>query len=361
MDTLTTEAPITILMLHGYGQSGGFFEIKTRPLVRRLTKTLAAHYNTSEDNFRFVFPDGHLHLLDGLKPTASTADTGIVDSSADMRAWTPFYSFSDSTQYAGLERTLSGLSQLCATYGPFSGVVGFSQGAAIAAMFTSWCESNYVPGRVAALQNMRGSQASPALAQIFSRPPQRPLDFALFFSGFAGNAEFYDGFYTPMIVTPSVHVLGRYDTFIPRQNSLELVRACCDAVVVEHQGTHYVPRDPILVEGVIRGLSSVLSLAALKSSLHLTPSSSASEAPSSSASTAGDESIAAQEHLAQTNLHLSNVETPLTREQFHTHLSKRLDMGSEDGSSDSDGSRQSWRSGRSGGRRIVRRYRLAHC
>ncbi|KAI1618395.1 serine hydrolase-domain-containing protein [Exophiala viscosa] len=252
MSVSSSEVSIRILMLHGYAQSGGCFEIKTKPLTRRLTKTLSGHYNTREDNIQLVFPDAPLRLgrcgaIDG---EADITDSGIY-------GWTPLYGTSEAVQYQELERSLSLLSFISEIQGPFSGVVGFSQGAALAAIFASWCETDFTLGRRQALQDM-GTNLDPALSRLLSMPPQKPLDFAILCSGFRANMEFYHGFYHPPLSTPSIHVLGELDTMIPKSSSLELLESCQGAMLVEHQGVHFVPRDTMVVEKIMQSLLMLL-------------------------------------------------------------------------------------------------------
>ncbi|KAK5027993.1 hypothetical protein LTS07_006869 [Exophiala sideris] len=254
MSTGSSGRSIRILMLHGYAQSGRCFEIKTKPVIKRLIKTLSGHYNTHEDNIRLVFPDAPIRLngCDATAVEGDAADSGIY-------GWTPLYGTDEGVQYEGLDRSLSDLSFITKIQGPFQGVVGFSQGAALAAIFTSWCEMDFTLGRRRALQDM-GKNLDPAVTRLLSVPPQGPLDFAILCSGFRADMQFYHGFYDPPLSTPSIHVLGELDTMIPRLRSLELLKSCQDALLVDHQGVHYVPRDTTVVEKIGQNLLMLLWL-----------------------------------------------------------------------------------------------------
>ncbi len=198
-------------MLHGYTQNGHFFSIKTRPLTRTLTKTLSQTYNVPEDSIEFIYPDGILQLRS--PDTSDDASHNIKESSTDMRAW--WHNLDGVNPYIHIEETLASLAVLAHTRGPFTGVIGFSQGATLAAMFTAWCESGSVPGRHESMQAMAKAKQNALLLEILSQPPQqRPLDFAVYCSGYRGTPEYYWGFYEPRIGTPTVHVHGRWDTLI---------------------------------------------------------------------------------------------------------------------------------------------------
>jgi len=239
-------------MLHGYTQSGSLFSVKTQPLTATLAKTLSQSYNVPEQDIEFIYPDGTVQLqCPDTDPESDNNITDVKPSDVDMRAW--WYTLDVVNQYRELEETLAYLAVLVQTKGPFAGVMGFSQGGTLAAMFTAWCESGFVPGRRETMQKM-SARCNPLLAGILSQPPQPPLDFAIYCSGYKGTPDYYYGFYEPKIETPTVHVLGTWDTLVPRKDSYELINSCVDAVIVEHQGVHFVPRSQTVLEQISRGI-----------------------------------------------------------------------------------------------------------
>ncbi len=127
-------------------------------------------------------------------------------------------------------------------------------------MFASWCESDYTPSRRRSLREMCAHDTTHDLRNILPDPPQGPLDFAILFSGFPGNSEYYRGFYEPKITTPTIHALAAWDIMIPRTKSIELVNSCCNPSVIEHRGMHHVPRDPITIGKIIASVISLRSL-----------------------------------------------------------------------------------------------------
>jgi dienelactone hydrolase len=130
-----------------------------------------------------------------------------------------------------VDETIAYLSEYIAQYGPFDGVIGFSQGAAIALMLASLCEKT--PGRTTALQD----QAAPLLSQ----PPQQPFTFAIAVSGFKGLQPYFDGFYEPKIATPSLHAIADWDTVIDAWETEALAAACEDTKIIRHPGAHVFP------------------------------------------------------------------------------------------------------------------------
>jgi hypothetical protein len=240
-------------MLHGFAQSGPFFQIKTRAVSKMLRETISHCYNVMTEDVELVFPTAPLQLrTSDLIGTCAEGRAFLDDS--DTWAW--WRNLDVASRYIGIESSLASLLLLVQQNGPFTGVVGFSQGATLAAMFASWCENGAVPGRSDALRE--ASHDDPLLLQLLSSPPQCPLDFALCFSGYRGTPRFYHGFYTPQIATPNIHIIGELDTMISRDNSEDLIASCREPKVVEHQGVHFVPRDVEILNQISKALEGII-------------------------------------------------------------------------------------------------------
>ncbi|KAF2249712.1 hypothetical protein BU26DRAFT_424880 [Trematosphaeria pertusa] len=96
--------------------------------------------------------------------------------------------------HAKLKIPLAALSSVVQSSGPVDAIVGFSQGAALEAVFAALGESNAHPERRKAHQE----QERP----IPWEAAQGPLEFAVCFSGFLVARNLYGGFYEPRIKTP---------------------------------------------------------------------------------------------------------------------------------------------------------------
>jgi pimeloyl-ACP methyl ester carboxylesterase len=126
--------------------------------------------------------------------------------------------------YKGWLRTHAAIVDVFEREGPFDGVLGFSQGAALAAL----------------LVGLRAVDGVTTVA--------RPLrfDFAIVVSGFVSNdgalARLFDrpGAYD----LPSLHLIGRADGVVPSDESRRLARRFRAPVIVEHGGGHVVPGAP---------------------------------------------------------------------------------------------------------------------
>lgn len=120
-------------------------------------------------------------------------------------------------------------------HGPFDGVVGFSQGACLAAMLSS------------ALEKDHSKQVRELM--VTDHPPMK---FCVALSGFRPKASMYDEFYYPMIETPVLSVIGKEDNVVPEERSMALAGRCEAGKVVYHGRHHVVPRDEETVEEIVR-------------------------------------------------------------------------------------------------------------
>lgn len=116
----------------------------------------------------------------------------------------------------GLEEALGTVAQALSKLGPFDGILGFSQGAALAALVC-------------------------ALGQ--AGDPRFPLPrFIILVSGFCprGLGLKEDILQGPLSV-PSLHVFGDTDRVIPSQESMQLCSRFAGAIALTHSGGHFIP------------------------------------------------------------------------------------------------------------------------
>lgn len=192
----------------------------TQYMERNLDSDLQADYS---DGMEWMFPDAPIEL------TTDSPQSDILE----MRAWWTRLEF--TIRLDQLYSSLDYLTKYIREHGPFDGIVGFSQGASIAMMLASLCEGSVRPERVMALAN----QGLPLLIP----PPQSPFKFAIACSGFVNAPQFYDGFFTPQVQTPTMHLIAEWDHMVSEQMSGEMIKRCENPVVVKHAGTHAVPTD----------------------------------------------------------------------------------------------------------------------
>jgi Serine hydrolase (FSH1) len=162
-------------------------------------------------------------------PGLSSSDPN--SSSSEAFAW--WRTLDNVSEYREFVSTLSYLHKYIQQNGPVDGVIGFSQGATLAVMLTSWCESGTRPERRQALL----SQCAP----VTMEPPQGPMKFTVCYSGFRATPKYYGGFYSPKIQSPVLHCTAAVDTMVSDWGSQDLNSFLENVQVFSHPGGHYVP------------------------------------------------------------------------------------------------------------------------
>lgn len=184
-------APMKIMVLHAFRQSGASFSAKTK----RLNNALA-------DFAELVYIDAPF-LCE--RPEALDEPIGPNH----QRCW--WNASDDLLEYRGWERSFEVLDRQRALQGPFDGVIGFCQGAALAGLW------------------------------LAARAPAE-LRFAICISGYASRDSAHAGWICPGAVSaPSLHIYGETDPIIEPARARALA-ACFEAPrIVSHPGGHFVP------------------------------------------------------------------------------------------------------------------------
>ncbi|ERE67973.1 diphthamide biosynthesis protein 1 [Cricetulus griseus] len=127
-----------------------------------------------------------------------------------------FYALEEPTACRGLEKALETVAQALDTLGPFDGLLGFSQGAALAAFVC-------------------------ALGQAGDLRFPVPR-FLILVSGFwPRGLGFKESILQSPLSLPSLHVFGDTDRIIPPQESMQLASQFLGAVTLTHSGGHFIP------------------------------------------------------------------------------------------------------------------------
>ena len=220
-------------MLHGYTQNGQLFHAKTRVLEKHLKKAFPS--------VSLSYPTGPIQLratdVPGFDPTTATDPDDV-----EAYGWWRRSDISDPPEYTGMEKGLETVSQVLESEGPFDGVIGFSQGAALAAMTASLLEGKMRK------QAFTDAQAKSSFAipypSSFESLSHPPLKFCTPYSGFIAPGERYKAFYDPKIQTPACQFIGSLDSVVEEKRTQALVDALGGAdktQLVIHPGGHFVP------------------------------------------------------------------------------------------------------------------------
>lgn len=264
--------PLRILCLHGYTQNPTLFSAKTAALRKTLTKVFSQQKGF---DIKFSYPAGPLHIapaeIPGYDPE-TTAEQAPQDEPEALGWWVMRGSQggigSESKGdiiYDGVEKSMAVIAECICSEGPFDGVIGFSQGAAAAAMVASMLEGSE---RLRAFDTNSSSMGGMPLPEAIltgqgpnRRPTQPPLKFAVCYSGFkARDSRRCAAFYEPKIQTPVLHVLGEVDVVVESARSQGLVDVCeggPDRVVV-HPGGHFVPSQKPMLDVVVGFIKSCI-------------------------------------------------------------------------------------------------------
>ncbi|KAJ5594275.1 Serine hydrolase FSH [Penicillium hispanicum] len=240
--TASARQPLKILMLHGYTQSGTLFHAKSRALIKHIQKAFPLH------EVNAIYPTAPLRLRPSDIPGYEPSDNTESEESVEAFGWWRRSNTANPPLYQGLEDGLASVAKVLSDEGPFDGVIGFSQGAALAGMVAGLLE----PGRKESFESFAKDEVDGAAGMPFPEAfgagfQHPPLKFALCYSGFRAPGARYRGFYeNPPLQTPVLHVLGSLDAVVEEARSRALIEACAgepekDGLVVWHPGGHFLP------------------------------------------------------------------------------------------------------------------------
>lgn len=223
---------VKILMIHGYTQSGPLFRAKTRALEKLLAKTLAPISLLPV----LFYPTGPNRLLPsdipGFVSSESQGGDAISDPADLPDTWGWFRKDDGSNTYRLFDEGMAVIAQAIRDAGGIDAVCGFSQGGAMAAFIA------------AALEPLRPVLEGPAgewARKLREANGNRPVKFAVSYSGFYAAVPSLQWLYEPKIKTPTLHYIGSLDTVVDESRSQGLVDRCEEPLVVVHPGGHYVP------------------------------------------------------------------------------------------------------------------------
>ncbi|CAN9501138.1 unnamed protein product [Ophioblennius macclurei] len=203
-------APLRLLCLHGYRQNGASFREKTGALRKLLKKV----------QVEMVYVTAPLTVT--TEVTDKDGDSAPAADGDDSRGWwfsdvhaRSFNARQQCEESLGLDQSVAAVREAVKLQGPFDGILGFSQGAALVAMLCS----------------MQEKQLEPDFG----------FRFAVLVAGFRSACEEHQTYYEAALQMPSLHVFGLEDKVIPDAMSRELLPSFQDPQVLIHPGGHFVP------------------------------------------------------------------------------------------------------------------------
>lgn len=209
-----------VLCLHGYTQNAAIFRRKTA-VLRNSLKHIdfvyvdAAHIVPAEDLETFQT------RVATTAPAANASDRPpfIKDSTAADATPRTWWIYEESSKtYNGFDKSLALLAGVLENEGPFNGILGFSQGAAIGALITAHLEKPV---------SMHG-------------PPIKhpPFSFSILISGFKSRDPTHtDAYFNQDVLhTPSLIVVGTNDAVVTPDRTKDLAACFESSEIFEHDG-----------------------------------------------------------------------------------------------------------------------------
>ncbi|KAJ6511437.1 FSH1-domain-containing protein [Mycena vitilis] len=189
------------------------------------SKRLGALRKQCGKSVDFVFVDAPTILQPSDLPAATLDALGASEATgtSDARAWWTWNT--TKSEALGLPKSLEVLRDVLKTR-TFDGVLGFSQGAALATLLSALLE--------------RPQVYPPFLVDGLA--PHPPFQFCIAVSGFRlSGTPIADAIYEAPFSTPTLHVIGKTDVIVVEERAHQLVKISTDARVEEHDGGHFVP------------------------------------------------------------------------------------------------------------------------
>lgn len=221
---------LSVLCLHGYSQDG---HVLSRQM-RRVTKHL-------EQRARFTFIDAPFSVPSLPDP-----------SKQGFSWWLPSRNSEGQWEFEGVDEALRTLSEADAaekrTHGAgFDGVLGFSQGGALASLSVGLLQVQGEKGRQSDEAIPQSDEAIPQSAEAIPPPPPPlgSLRFAIFCGAFpysAARPNFERVMRAPLSLS-SVHCIGARDEIVKPAKSKQLEALFREEgrVALAHAGGHVVP------------------------------------------------------------------------------------------------------------------------
>ena len=213
---------LRVLCLHGYRQNEAAFRERTGALRKLLKRQV---------EFTFVSAPHVIPEPPNLSRPEVEQERGWWFSRPEQS----YNALEQTDTCIGFEASVSVIRRGFEELGPFDGVLGFSQGAALI----------------------------PLLDAMRRQEPDGPIQFkfVILVAGFKSLVTPHSEYYSTATVVdvPSFHTIGATDTVIPPHASEELAALCTHPTVYRHDGGHYIPASGKLKAALLDFLASFIS------------------------------------------------------------------------------------------------------
>jgi hypothetical protein len=204
----------------------------------------------------FLYPDAPLSLEHPIGLGVNSEDRKEEQESETQKNLFPnyeeegvnlfgwWYGRDTVSRYRGIEASLSYL----ATYihgRPIQGILGFSQGGAVAGMISSLLNCSDNLEKITAIR----AQGLP-VDDFLQLPAQKPLRCCIGIGGYQGTVKYYGSLYQWPIQTPSIHTMASMDAIVEHFETMKMAESFSSYEIVQYHGSHFCPRDRVTVEAL---------------------------------------------------------------------------------------------------------------
>ncbi|CEG76814.1 hypothetical protein RMATCC62417_11662 [Rhizopus microsporus] len=220
---------LKILCLHGYTQNAIMFQKRTSAIRKSVDHLAELVYITAPHHIKPPTLSGEY---------VAESDDDVSEEHKPFGWWyAPRYKPTKDGYFIGYKESVAYIQQVLKNQGPFDGILGFSQGAAFAALLTELLEYK---------------------SHEFSSFDHPPFKFTILVSGFKPTMqEATNTLLTTerKVKTPSLHYIGDLDTLVLPEKMLSLTEVFENPVIFRHMGGHYLPSTSASQKALINFLS----------------------------------------------------------------------------------------------------------
>lgn len=239
-----------ILCLPGFLQSGSLLAEKSSGLRKLLTKKL---------NYELDYVDPPVVISNKeelpfqLSADAEEADTKwkeIVEKNVN-RCW---WLHSPSDEYKGFDEAVKYLVKHIETNGPYDGIIGFSQGAAMSAILANSIEQlvpPHGPLSIAVIFSPFAFTVPKTPGEEMARINSEVKDLQEYKSRAELNPKYSQFFAPKSPSTKVVAVYGTEDAVVPPVRTEFLCSLYPEIEVVKHDGGHYMPNKKLFLNPIV--------------------------------------------------------------------------------------------------------------
>ncbi|ODV58701.1 alpha/beta hydrolase [Ascoidea rubescens DSM 1968] len=211
-----------ILCLHGFAQTGKIFAEKSSG-IRKLLK---------KKNYETIYIDAPIKLKINELPFTPTT---IPEDENFGFAW---YRLNEGK----IEDSINLINKTFQEKGPFDGIIGFSQGAALAFVFANLFHSKFPSLKFIMMFSSYSFYDDDYLSKL--------------------DPNLYRDLYLQKLGLRSMHIYGKNDNVIKSQLSIKLANNYCEkgtATLFEQPGGHFIPNSKPLCRGWIEWIEESMS------------------------------------------------------------------------------------------------------